>query len=126
MKLNIILILAFGLTIRLFLGLSNHYTDVDVFFINWIEELTQFGFTNFYTSGFPVWQKPEMYYLFLKLPYILADLGLACGIGRIIYFLTNRRNLANWAICLAVFNPAILINSSYWGQIDVLPLFFLV
>lgn len=55
---------------------------------------------------------------FMKLPAILADLG----IGYLIFKLTQKKLLA----ILYLFNPAVIYVSSVWGQIESIPIFFLV
>ena len=55
--------------------------------------------------------------LLLKLPSILADLGTAF----MLYYLAKDRLPGKWpllAASLYIFNPAVLINSSVWGQVD--------
>ncbi len=54
----------------------------------------------------------------MKLPAILADLGLA--------YLLYRWTKKPLAAALVLFNPAFFYNSSYWGQIDVVPIFFVM
>ncbi len=61
----------------------------------------------------------------LKLPAILSDLGLAwisVLFTRKMMKKTNRTDLLTASLFL--FNPAFIYNSSLWGQIDVIPLFF--
>ncbi|HUV71852.1 MAG TPA: hypothetical protein VMW25_02495 [Clostridia bacterium] len=65
---------------------------------------------------------------FLKIPAILADLGIAWLI-----FLSVKKILkekaANWPLlsaCLVLFNPAFFYNSAYWGQIEAVPLVFIL
>lgn len=55
---------------------------------------------------------------FMKLPAILADLG----IGYLIFKLTKKKFFA----FLYLFNPAVIYISSVWGQIESLPIFFLL
>lgn len=55
--------------------------------------------------------------LLLKLPTNLSDIAS----GFIIYLLIKRKlseNLAKFGFILYVFNPAILLNTSIWGQFD--------
>lgn len=63
----------------------------------------------------------------LKLPAILSDLGLAL----ITVFFVNRlapkkKELKLLIPALVLFNPVFIYNSSIWGQIDVIPLFFVI
>ncbi len=55
---------------------------------------------------------------FMKLPAILADLGT----GYLIFKLTKKKLFA----FLYLFNPAVIYLSSVWGQIESLPIFFLL
>lgn len=65
---------------------------------------------------------------FLKIPAILADLAIALFIFLIAKRVYSRRSI-NWPLILAslvLFNPAFFYNSSYWGQIEAVPLSFLL
>ena len=64
----------------------------------------------------PLWQSGNMQAAFLKLPAILADIG----IGYLIYRLTKKKLLA----AVYLFNPAVFYISAVWGQIESLPIFF--
>ena len=66
----------------------------------------------------PLFSSENMQAAFLKLPAILADIG----IGYLIYKLTKKKLFA----CLYLFNPAVIYVSAVWGQIESLPIFFLV
>jgi len=60
----------------------------------------------------------------LKLPAILADLGTAI----LVFFLLRKKwkfSLAYLAMLAYVFNPAIFINSAWWGQVDSVAAFVL-
>lgn len=65
---------------------------------------------------------------FLKIPAILSDLGIAYFV-----YLFSKKILGkvktNWPIILTglvLFNPAFFYNSSHWGQIEAVPLFFIL
>lgn len=66
----------------------------------------------------PLFAGENMQAAFLKLPAILADLG----IGYLIYKITKKKLFA----FLYLFNPAVIYVSAVWGQIESLPIFFLV
>ena len=79
----------------------------------------------------PLFNHENMQYGFLKLPGILADLG----IGILIYKYTSNRhsreggNPFNLPIILSslyLFNPAVIYLSSVWGQIEPVTNFFLL
>jgi len=62
--------------------------------------------------------------LLIKLPAILADLGTAT----LIFFLIKEKykfKIAYLAMLAYAFNPAIFINSAWWGQVDSVMLFIL-
>lgn len=78
-----------------------------------------------------------LYLLLIKLPYILSDLG----IGWLIYILISNlefgiwktgkssiqpRNLPLLASTFFLFNPAVIYNSSIWGQTDSLSAFLIL
>ncbi|MCG2686716.1 NPCBM/NEW2 domain-containing protein [Candidatus Parcubacteria bacterium] len=61
----------------------------------------------------------------LKLPAILADLGTAT----LIFFLIKEKynfKIAYLALLAYAFNPAIFINSAWWGQVDSIMVFVLL
>jgi len=63
----------------------------------------------------------------MKVPAILADLGIA-----FLIFLFAKKIIPkdkknqNIAISLILFNPAFIFNSALWGQIDSIPIFFVM
>lgn len=60
--------------------------------------------------------------VFLKLPAILADLGS----GILLYHFASKSR-HSLAICaLYLFNPAVIYVSTVWGQVESIPLFFLI
>lgn len=63
----------------------------------------------------------------LKLPAIISDLGLAWMITLFTRKIISKKpNIVLIAASLILFNPAFIYNSSLWGQIDVIPLFFVM
>ncbi len=122
-----------------------HESDMSCFY-NWSEIVFKDGFKNFYTSEFftdypPGYMyilyvigfiknvfkcSPEVTYMILKLPAIICD--LLCGY--IVYRLAERHNnpkIQNLLTIFFLFNPAIILNSSIWGQVDsVFTLFILI
>lgn len=64
----------------------------------------------------PFFASFNMQVAFLKLPAIFADLG----IGYLLY----RRH--RWLSILYLFNPAVIYISTVWGQVESLPIFFLL
>jgi len=65
---------------------------------------------------------------FIKVPAIIADLGIAYFIYLFAKKLikSKKSSLPLWATSLVLFNPAFFYNSSYWGQTEALPLVFLL
>lgn len=58
-----------------------------------------------------------VFVILLKLPSILADLATAY----ILYSLAKKRFSGSWPVAIAalyIFNPAVLIDSAMWGQVD--------
>ncbi len=63
--------------------------------------------------------------VFLKLPAIVADLGL----GILIYQFIKKKASRKWAqltVCLFLFNPVVFYNSAVWGQIESVVAFFII
>lgn len=72
----------------------------------------------------PLSQSENMQAAFLKLPAIFADLG----IGYLIYQILKKRKQSHafaWS-SLYLFNPAVIYISSIWGQIESIPVLFLL
>lgn len=66
----------------------------------------------------PLFSTLNMQAVFLKLPAIFADLG----IGYLIFILTKNKFLT----FLYLFNPAVIYVSAVWGQVESIPLLFLI
>jgi Gpi18-like mannosyltransferase len=66
----------------------------------------------------PAMETLNMQAAFLKLPAIFADLG----IGWLIYRLSSKTLLS----ALYLFNPAVIYISTIWGQIESIPIFFIL
>lgn len=63
---------------------------------------------------------------FLKLPAILADIGIAYYIYLFARRLINSEKWSLIAASLVLFNPAFFYNSALWGQIEALPTLFVL
>ncbi len=65
---------------------------------------------------------------FMKIPAILSDLGIAYLVVKFTSKIDKKIKLEQKILfaALVLFNPAFFYNSSYWGQIDSIPLFFVV
>ena len=101
------------LAIYLF-GLSVFLYQITLSFFQYLNNLIG----AFPSALIPLWQSGNMQAAFLKLPAILADIG----IGYLIYRLTKKKLLA----AIYLFNPAVFYISAVWGQIESLPIFFLI
>lgn len=64
------------------------------------------------------------YWLLLKLPAILADLGLGVVVCWAVYKLTKDKGKALIAMVFLVLNPVTIFISSVWGQTESLIAFF--
>lgn len=102
----------------------------------WSLNLSRNGFVNFY-NGWSDYLPGYLYVLWFlgkvsaifpftlllyKLPAMLADLAT----GYLIYKITLKYSpkYARLFAALFLFNPAIIANSTFWGQVDVLTAFF--
>lgn len=89
---------------------------------------------NLITPFFPsklvfFWQEQKiMLSVFTKIPAILADIGIAYFIYLFAKKLTKSKKspMPFISLLLVLFNPAFFYNSSYWGQIEALPIFFVL
>ena len=102
-------------------------------FVSWSRNIAQHGFVGFYNS----WSDYLPGYLYIlwflgilkahiaalpttllyKLPAIFADIGTGYLIYKILFRLKNEK-LALFGAFFYLFNPAIIANSSLWGQVD--------
>ena len=137
-KFIIISLLAIGLLTRISISiLVNSYSYDIKFFIDWIDKIAN-SLTHVY-QGDDIIDYPPLYIyvlyligkitniplihtyyiLVLKLPSIMADTVTSL----LIYKLSKKYLSIEMSIILAsfyMFNPAIIINSSIWGQVDSL------
>jgi len=139
-KTGLYLLLGIAIVIRIVLAVQVPGFDVDIgCFSAWGDKMTSSGIQNFYSSGYfcdypPLYMfvlaivsmlrhllgvdvNTGMGLLILKLPAICADI-----ISALLIFKLSKEKLGNKiATLLAGFyllNPAIIVNSSSWGQID--------
>lgn len=119
-----------GLIVRIILGFFGTLKLDQGTFIAWSANLSENGFKNFY-QGWSDYLPGYLYILWFlgkirgiipdvllyKLPAILADLAT----GFLIYKIVGKLKNSKWGLIassLYIFNPAILANSTFWGQID--------
>lgn len=145
----LIVLFAAGLLIRLGLSLQGawgHPTDQACFFV-WAKQLYEFGPGDFYQSTSFCDYPPGYFYilyplgwlftklnleyiqplaaLLLRLPAVLADLGIAWLLSRIAF--QKREEKAGLITAAALlFCPLLILNSAVWAQIDSVWCFFLI
>ena len=73
-------------------------------------------------NGLFLWQ--EGYFLTLKLPAILGDLGVSYLIYKIVFDITKNKKTSFFALFAYLFNPVTIFVSSVWGQPESLIAFF--
>lgn len=137
---KIYLILGLGFLLRLFLsGLGTLELDYHTF-VAWSNALYRDGLQGFYENNWSDYLPGYLYVLYLlrhassiigqseflyKLPAILADVATSYLIYKIIKkFKPVNDYLARIGAVLYLFNPAIIANSTLWGQVDSLTAFF--
>ena len=132
------ILLAAGLVVRIICACiyKGHNTDMACF-TGWARIVFENGMGNFYSSaGFTDYPPGYMYilyvigairqlfsldgtgyYLLIKLPAIIADIVS----GYLIYKIASKKLSSGISIMLAalyLFNPAVITDSSLWGQVD--------
>lgn len=96
----------------------------------WINKII--WFLNTTISIFPsklvfFWEKSVVLSIMMKIPSMIADILMAFGVYLIAKkILKVRSGGVIAAPALILFNPAFIYNSSYWGQIDAMPLAFMI
>jgi dolichyl-phosphate-mannose-protein mannosyltransferase len=135
-KKTIFLIFFLALLLRQSLAfLPGFLIDMNAWYA-WSHRLAEFGFSRFYTSEFWTNYTPGYLYilfflgqiksviplnypliqLIYKLPNILTD--LICGWLVYQVVASKSKKLALLAVIFYLFNPAVIFNSSIWGQAD--------
>ena len=123
---------------------AGFYGDLRLFQM-WTSQLAEVGTQHFYDQGqfadyppgylYVLWLTSKISmtpgYLLLKLPAILADLGLAWIAGslaaRIAPAAVGERFPVRALVAAAVlFNPAVIALSAGWGQVDAVPAMFVL
>ncbi len=81
-----------------------------------------------FPSGLVYWWQNQSFMLpaFMKIPAMCADLGFAYIAFAFARRLIKKRNsgIPYVAAACVLFNPAFFYNSSYWGQIEAVPILF--
>jgi len=145
-KKSILVLFSAGFIIRLIFAYfyKGHETDM-ICFNAWSDMLKTNGFSSFYTSdSFTDYPPGYMYilyllgfvkdifgegsiftYIILKMPSIISD--ILCGL--FIFKLCEKYDRNNFKYLLTgfyIFNPAIILNSAVWGQVDSVFTLFIV
>jgi len=130
----LVLILAAGFALRIFLSLFLTYRGDFNTWLGWGSQIAESGFGNFYERHWCDYMPGYLYVLWMlngiskvipglpveilfKLPANLADLGISA----LIFFWVRGLASAKTALVCAsayFFNPAALSNSTFWGQVD--------
>ncbi len=141
---GIVLVLIAALVLRVFIA---PFGTLDLDFnsyVGWSNSMVEKGPSQFYEGwsdylpgylyvlwglGFlksllPAFDQGALLHVLYKLPAIFADV-LA---GLLVYLAVSRFNkkFALPAACLYLFNPAVIVNSTFWGQIDGMVGFFVL
>ncbi len=113
------------------------YSDLNTF-VSWGKKLSKVGFTDFYVTYWCDYMPGYLYILWIlnklqlvftnipkeilfKLPANIADLVLALLIFYNLKKFISLRKTVFFSL-LFFLNPAVLVNSTFWGQIDTLHL----
>ncbi len=121
-----------GLALRFFL-LPNVSGDMQAFLIPWLHTIREIGERNALGGAFSNYNPPYLYLLSLasllpdqlpeffiiKLPSILFDLLAAFFMLRIVALRYRSPLVQALAVFLTLVTPTVLLNSSMWGQCDV-------
>lgn len=139
-QIGVAVVLVAALIVRIFIAVSNKgYANDIALFMSWANHVLTQGLSGFYNSGTFVDYPPGYIYvlyllgaiksflsldstsnaalLLFKMPAILADLIA----GYMIFNWTRKKASFSFSIGLALlylFNPAIIIDSAAWGQVD--------
>lgn len=142
------LLLSSALLLRLWIAVKVHGHPGDMAtFAYWARDAVEAGLTGFYDqTTFADYPPGYIYILYLlgkgqewlglsasstalavwmKLPAILADLAASLLVYRMAFARMSRPAAVGLA-ALYAFNPAVLVNSAAWGQVDSFFTFFLV
>ena len=94
-----------------------------------ISKLSQWIFSFFWWLNIKIPLFPSLVVSFLeaklniilvKVPFVLADLGIGWLIYRVVSDLFKNKEKAFWGSLLFLFNPIVIYNSAVWGQTDSL------
>lgn len=146
---SITLVFAGGLLLRFFLAAFTNGYEADInCFIGWAERVHQVGFGAFYSSEvFSDYPPGYLYILYIvdmlkelfsidyssmaghiliKLPAIICDMITGFLVYRVGINYEKKPLLSLCFGAIYIFNPAIILNSSIWGQVDSVFTLFVV
>ncbi|UJF34507.1 glycosyltransferase 87 family protein [Paenibacillus hexagrammi] len=109
-------------------GLPALYTDAQHYFLDYppgyMYVLYAIGFLH-HAFGIP-WESP-ISLLILKMPAMLADVGLAYAVYRLTWQVRGGQHAEPLALAgLMALNPAMWVNSAMWGQVDSFFMLFIL
>lgn len=127
-------ILLIGFLFRIFLSSLISFENDFNTWLRWGEGLSKVGFSKFYDNYWCDYMPGYLYilrflndiqtempwlspYILFKLPANLADLGISILIFTVLRPLSNNK-IAMVSSLVYFFNPAVLSNSTFWGQVD--------
>ena len=128
------LILFFGFVLRIYLSTLIAYEGDFNTWQSWGNAMMGDGFSNFYDKNWCDYMPGYLYilrflseiqntipwlspYILFKLPANFADLGISITIFIVLSSISTSR-IALISSVVYFFNPAVLSNSTFWGQID--------
>lgn len=130
---QLIIILIAGLILRIYLGSLISFEGDFNTWLRWGEGLSKVGFSKFYDNYWCDYMPGYLYvlrllteiqnelswhpYILFKLPANLADFGISILIFIVIKPLSNKK-VAMVSSLVYFFNPAVISNSTLWGQVD--------
>ena len=137
---GLIAMFAVALLLRLVIAPRAGFVGDLQLFQRWTTRLSEVGTHHFYVKGqfadyppgylYVLWLTGKVSatpgYLLLKLPAILADLGLAWVAGTFASRLAPSSLKEQWPVRALVmagvlFNPAVIAVGAVWGQVDAVP-----
>jgi Gpi18-like mannosyltransferase len=111
-------------------GLQNVYEQVYTDYVNYPPFMMYllWFIGNVYTLLGGSWDSPDtIFYVLVKLPGVIFDILTAL----LIFFIAFKQFKLSYKISISAFvvyafSPAIIYNSSYWGQVDTINTFFML